>query len=97
MAKMDTATLRHLCTLSKLSFTEEEQEKVMEQMGDIINLMDTIQDFNITYDDTKDHNEISYGELRQDKAGDSFPTEKLLSNTEPGGNGDCYALPKMME
>ena len=40
MAKMDTATLRHLCTLSKLSFTEEEQEKVMEQMGDIINLKD---------------------------------------------------------
>lgn len=97
MAKIDTATLDHIAELSKLSFTEEEKEKMREQMSDIITLMDTIKDIDIQYDDTKDKNEISYADLREDKAGESFPTERLLQNTEPGGDGDCYVLPKMME
>lgn len=95
MAKMDAATLSHLCDLSKLNFSDDEKERVMTEMGDIIALMDTIQDFDIVYDDTKDNNQIAFDDLREDKAGESFPTEKLLSNTQP--RDDCYALPKMME
>jgi len=97
MAKIDKSTLDHIAELSKLSFTEEETEKMIDQMSDIITLMDTIRDIDIKYDDTKDKNEIPYAELREDKAGDSFPTEKLLRNTVSGGDGDCYTLPKMME
>lgn len=97
MGKIDREALDHIAELSKLSFTDEESEAMAEQMGDIITLMDTIRDIDIRYDDTKDKNEIAYGMLREDKAGESFPTEKLLQNTEAGGDGDCYVLPKMME
>lgn len=97
MAKIDKATLDHIAELSKLSFTEEETEKMIDQMSDIITLMDTIRDIDIQYDDTKDKNEIPYTQLREDKTEESFPTEKLLQNTSAGGDGDCYALPKMME
>lgn len=97
MAKIDKATLDHIAALSKLSFTDEESETMAEQMGDIIELMDTIRDINIEYDDTKDKNQIAYKDLREDKAKESFPTEKLLQNTVTGGDGDCYVLPKMME
>lgn len=97
MAKIDKATLDHIAELSKLSFTDEETEKMIEQMSDIITLMDTIRDIDIQYDDTKDKNEIPYAQLREDKAGESFPAEKLLQNTVTGGDGDCYAMPKMME
>lgn len=95
MAKMDAATLSHLCELSKLNFSDDEKDKVMTEMGDIIGLMDTIQEFDIVYDDTKDHNEIKFEEVREDKAAASFPTEKLLQNTNPVDN--CYAMPKLME
>lgn len=97
MAKIDKATLERIAKLSKLSFTEEETEKMIDQMSDIITLMDTIRNIDIQYDDTKDKNMIAYSQLREDKAEPSFPTEKLLQNTETGGDGDCYALPKMME
>lgn len=97
MAKIDKATLDHIAELSKLSFTDEETEKMIDQMSDIITLMDTIRDIDIQYDDTKDNNEIAYERLREDKAGESFPAERLLQNTEAGGDGDCYVLPKMME
>lgn len=92
---MDIATLDHICRLSKLNFTEEEQQKALAEMSDIIGLMDKIKEYDITYDDTKDHNEIRYADLREDKAEPSFPTEKLQQNTTPRDN--CYVVPKMME
>ncbi|MBQ3843101.1 MAG: aspartyl/glutamyl-tRNA amidotransferase subunit C [Ruminiclostridium sp.] len=92
---MDIATLDHICKLSKLNFTEEEQEKALAEMSDIIGLMDTIKEYDITYDDTKDHNEIRYDDLRRDIPAPSFPTEKLQQNTAPRDN--CYVVPKMME
>ena len=36
---MDKTTLAHLCELSKLDFTEEQQDAVIAQMDDIIALM----------------------------------------------------------
>ena len=92
---MDIATLDHICRLSKLNFTEEEQQKALAEMSDIIGLMDTIKEYDITYDDTKDHNEIRYDDLRKDIPAPSFPTEKLQQNTTPRDN--CYVVPKMME
>ncbi len=97
MAKIDKAALDHIAELSKLSFTDEESEKMIEQMSDIITLMDTIREIDIQYDDTKDNNQIAYSQLRDDRAKESFPAEKLLSNAQTGGDGDCYVLPKMME
>ena len=92
---MDIATLDHISALSKLNFTEDEQNEMLAQMTDIIELMDTIKEYDITYDDTKDHNEIGYMDLREDVPAPSFPTEKLQQNTSPRDN--CYVVPKMME
>lgn len=97
MAKMEKSTLLHIAELSRLSFTDEEAEVMMEQMGDIIDLMDTIRDAELEYDDTKDKKEISYQQLRTDTAKESFPAEKLLNNAETDGTGSCYTIPKMME
>ncbi|MGN0657559.1 MAG: aspartyl/glutamyl-tRNA amidotransferase subunit C [Ruminiclostridium sp.] len=92
---MDIASFEHICNLSKLNYSGAEQEKVISEMSDIIDLMDTIKEYDITYDDTKDHNEIAYGDLREDLPAASFPAEKLQQNTAPKDN--CYVVPKMME
>lgn len=92
---MDIATLDHICALSKLNFSDDEKQTALAEMSDIIELMDTIKEYDITYDDTKDHNEIGYGELRKDIPAPSFPTDKLQQNTNPRDN--CYVVPKMME
>lgn len=92
---MDIKTLDHLSELSKLNFSEDEKTTYISQMNSIIELMDTIKNFDVVYDDTKDGNEINYNEVREDIACNSFETEKLLANTEPQDN--CYVVPKMME
>lgn len=92
---VDLKTIQHLCELSKLNYDEAGLEKVMGEMSDIIDLMDTIKSFDLTYDDTKDNNSISLSEVREDIAQPSFPTEKLLSNAE--NSGSCYVVPKVVE
>ncbi|MBE6888445.1 MAG: Asp-tRNA(Asn)/Glu-tRNA(Gln) amidotransferase subunit GatC [Oscillospiraceae bacterium] len=92
---MELKTIQHLCELSKLNYEDEALEKVMSEMTDIIELMDTIKSFDLTYDDTKDNNSIKFCETREDVAKPSFPTEKLLSNAENTDN--CYVVPKVVE
>lgn len=92
---VELKTIQHLCELSKLNYDEAGLEKVMGEMGDIIDLMDTIKSFDLTYDDTKDNNSISLSEVREDVAQPSFPTEKLLANAENTDN--CYVVPKVVE
>ncbi len=92
---MELKTIQHLCELSKLNYDEDGLKKVMGEMSDIIDLMDTIKSFDLTYDDTKDNNSISFNDVREDEAQPSFPTEKLLANAENTEN--CYVVPKVVE
>lgn len=92
---MEVKTIQHLCELSKLNYDEAGLEKVMGEMSSIIELMDTIKSFDLTYDDTKDNNSIRFEETREDVAKPSFPPEKLLANTE--NTEGCYVVPKVVE
>lgn len=92
---VELKTIQHLCELSKLNYDEDGLVKVMGEMSDIIDLMDTIKSFDLTYDDTKDNNSISLSDTREDAAQPSFPSEKLLSNAE--NSESCYVVPKVVE
>ncbi len=92
---MERDTLKHLCKLSRLSFDESGAEKLLSEMTDIIGLMDTIKDFDLTYDDRMDHNSIAYTDVREDIPQPSFPAEKLLSNAVSAEG--CYVVPKVVE
>lgn len=92
---VELKTIEHLCELSKLNYDEDGVKKVMGEMSDIIDLMDTIKEFDLTYDDTKDGNEIRFGDTREDVSAESFPAEKLLANAE--NTDGCYVVPKVVE
>lgn len=92
---MELSTIQHLCDLSRLRYEDEALRKVMEEMTDIVALMDTIREFDLSYDDTKDNNSIAFSEVREDIPQESFPREKLLANAE--NTDDCYIVPKVVE
>lgn len=92
---VELKTIEHLCELSKLNYDADGIKKVMGEMSDIIGLMDEIKEFDLTYDDTKDNNQIRFCDTREDKAEESFPTEKLLANAE--NTDGCYVVPKVVE
>ena len=45
-------------------------------MTDIIDLMDTVKEIDITYDDLKDNHDVYLNDLRKDEVIESMPTSK---------------------
>ncbi|MGN0674856.1 MAG: Asp-tRNA(Asn)/Glu-tRNA(Gln) amidotransferase subunit GatC [Oscillospiraceae bacterium] len=92
---MDLEMVKYLSKLGKLNFTDEELEKVAGDMTSIIEIMDTIKEIDITYDPLKDNHNVYLNGLREDKAMESFPTEKILQNAVKSEN--CFVVPKVVE
>ena len=92
---MDLKTVEYLANLSKLEFSQEELEKTAEQMTDIIALMDSVKEIDITYDAHKDNQNVYLNEFREDVNNPSMPTPKVLSNAVNTNN--CFVVPKVVE
>lgn len=92
---MDLEMVKYLAKLGKLNFTEEGFAAMAEDMTDIIEIMDTIKEIDITYDPIKDNHNVYLKDLRKDEAQPSLPTEKVLQNAVNSENS--FVVPKVVE
>lgn len=92
---MDLNMVKYLAELSKLEYSDNELAATAEQMTDIIDLMDTVKEIDITYDDLKDNHDVYLNDLRKDEVIESMPTPKVLSNAVNTNN--CFVVPKVVE
>lgn len=91
---LDINVLNNLAELSKLSFTQEELEKISSELDNIIKFLNVINDFNAQPGDNQ-NNAVAYSQLRQDKAQESFPREQILKNAKE--HSDTYfKVPKVV-
>lgn len=85
---------RHLAELSKIEFTDEELEKMTNDMTNIIAIMDKVCEF-----DTSKHayalDAVDYKELRTDEHRESYPTEKIVENAKNVKN-NSFVVPKVV-
>lgn len=87
--------VKYLAELGKLEFSDDEIAKKAEEMTDIINLMDTVKEIDISYDALKDNHDVYLNDLREDVVKDSLATEKVLQNAVNSNN--CFVVPKVVE
>lgn len=92
---MDLNMVKYLAELSKLEYSDKELAATAEQMTDIIDLMDTVKEIDITYDDLKDNHDVYLNDLRKDEVIESMPTSKVFSNAVNTNN--CFVVPKVVE
>ena len=92
---MELEMVKYLSELGKLSFTDEELEKMAGDMTGIIEIMDTIKEIDVTYDPIKDNHNVYLNDLRKDIPTDSFPTAKILQNAV--SSEDSFVVPKVFE
>ncbi len=85
----------YLSELGKLEFSDKDLERIAHEMTDIINLMDTIKEIDVTYDALLDNKNMYLNDLRKDKKEPSMSTEKILSNSVNTNN--CFVVPKVVE
>ena len=92
---MDLQMVSYLSKLGKLSYTDEELEKVAKDMTSIIDIMDTIKEIDITYDPLADNKNVYLKDLRVDESEPSMETNKILQNSTNSNN--CFVVPKVVE
>ena len=92
---MDLNMVKYLAELSKLEYSDKELAATAEQMTDIIDLMDTVKEIDITYDDLKDNHDVYLNDLRKDEVIESMPTSKVLSNAVNTHN--CFVVRMVVE
>ena len=92
---MDLEMVKYLAQLGKLEFSDEELAVKADEMTDIINLMDTVKEIDITYDAFKDNHNVYINDLREDVIKESMKTEKVLQNAVNSNN--CFVVPKVVE
>lgn len=87
--------IAYLAELGKLHFSNEEMEEMAVQMTNIIEIMDTVKEIDITYDAEADNKNVYLNDLRVDQKQDSLCTEKILQNAVNDQN--CFVVPKVVE
>lgn len=92
---MEREMVAYLARLGRLSFTDEELERAAADMTNIIEIMDTVKEIDITYDPLKDNKNVYLKDLRKDEPKPSLATEKLLQNAVSREN--CFVVPKVVE
>ena len=89
---MDLQMVSYLGKLSKITFTDAE---IAKDMTDIIEIMDTVKEIDVTYDALADNKNVYLYDLRKDEAHESMPTSKILQNAKNSEN--CFVVPKVVE
>ena len=77
--------IEQLAILAKLSFSEEEIEKLIVDMDEIINFANQVNSFPYEQEETLD-NRVKLSQLREDEVKESYPSEVVTSNVA-GENG----------
>lgn len=88
--------IKYIAGLAKLSLDNEEMQSLAEDMQDIIGLMDTIKDLDTESISATEHISRVTNNMREDRAGNPFDTEKILSNSKHAME-NCFSIPKMIE
>ena len=94
--EVNEALVDRLALLSKLSFDKEEKEKLIVDLGNILNLVDKLNEV-----DTSGVNPLVYmnGEmniLREDVIVSEITKEEALKNA-PQKDSDYFKVPKMIQ
>jgi aspartyl-tRNA(Asn)/glutamyl-tRNA(Gln) amidotransferase subunit C len=92
---MDLQTFNNTAELGKLAFSDEERGELLADVTEIIGIMDSIRELDITYDPILDNKNVYLPDLRTDGAEPSFDTAKILSNAKQSEN--CFVVPKVIE
>lgn len=87
--------VERVARLSRLEFTEDELEKQYEQLGSIIDMMDSLSEIDTTDVTPLNHVMDLQNVFREDIVHESMGVEKVLSNA-PSENENMFQVPKIV-
>lgn len=93
---IDKKTVQKLAHLSRLELTEKEQQKMSEDLGDILNWVEKLEEVDTSdIEPLGNVNEESI-QLREDKADNFFSGDEALKNAPESDQGH-FIVPKVLK
>lgn len=88
--------VKYVANLARLNVSEEEADKLCEQMGDIIEFADTISGIDTDNIEPTNHAIKVENVFREDEYGEKINPDELL-NCAPAKQAGCYSVPRVVE
>lgn len=92
--KIKREDVEYVAELARLYISEEQKEKLTQEMGNIIVFADKLSELEDA--DVPVNNTTVYNVFRDDKIKESFDREDLLKNA-PDKQAGCYCVPRIVE
>ena len=94
--KITKEEVLHVAKLARLNLTEEETERLMNDMGSIIGFADKLNELNTEGVVPTAHAIPMQNAFREDEVKPSYEREDILKNA-PSSDGDGFLIPKVVE
>lgn len=93
---LDEALINYLANLSKIELNEEAKQRLVTEMGHIVELMDAMHEVQVEGDLSLDGGGVPFEALREDEVQPSYDNEVLIKNA-PYHQDQFFVVPKIME
>ena len=93
--KLTTEEVRHLAVLARVGMTDQEVERMRDQMSNILEHMDVLQQADTEGVEPTAHPLPIHTVLREDEIAPSYEPDKALQNA-PHRDGSFFAVPKVL-
>lgn len=88
--------VKHIASLSRLEFTDEELEKYTKNMADIVEFANSLASLDVSNVEPTNHILDIKNVFRKDEVKPSYDREEILKNA-PTKAGGCVSVPKVIE
>ena len=87
--------VEHVAKLARLEFTQEEKEKLVHELNDVLAYMEKLNELDTKHVEPLSHvNEVN-NIFREDVVTPSYPREEMLKNA-PDKNEEFFKVPKVI-
>jgi len=93
--KITLDEVQHVAQLARLSLSEEQMKRLMDDMNDILSYMDMLNEVDTSGLEPTSHVMDIKNVFREDETRPSLPHEKSLNNA-PEQNRDSFVVPRVI-
>ena len=94
--RLSADEVRHIATLCRIGMTEEEVERLRDQLSNILEQFQVLQDVDTTNVIPTGHSVALQSVMRDDRIEPSYPVEDVLANA-PRREGDYFRVRAVLE
>jgi len=94
--KISREQVLHVASLARLTFTEEEVDRIAAQLSSVLEYVDKLGELDLDGVEPMAHVHATVTPMREDIPAASLPREELLANA-PDTVGGCFRVPQVIE